>query len=198
MIRSSHEALKILDALFTACDQDLFLTDLQELVFLKCCQKYSYQKIADELDYDCDYIKKVGSQLWRLISQALGKKVTKSNFQFLLRQYSVRHQLNSNNLVKLEENPLLERTRTQSPIKHKITQVDWGEASDVSVFYGRQSELDKLESWIIQDKCRLIGILGMSGVGKTAISTKLHNNYNLLLIMLFGALLEILLRYQNC
>lgn len=47
---------------------------------------------------------------------------------------------------------------------------DWGEAPDISVFYGRTKELATLESWIVQENCRLVALLGMGGIGKTAIS----------------------------
>ena len=50
---------------------------------------------------------------------------------------------------------------------------DWGEAPDVSVFYGRTEELATLKQWIVSDHNRLVGIMGMGGIGKTALAVKL-------------------------
>ncbi|HLO52341.1 MAG TPA: NB-ARC domain-containing protein [Kamptonema sp.] len=55
----------------------------------------------------------------------------------------------------------------------KQRQCDWGEAVDVSLFYGRQLELESLEQWIKSDRCRLVILLGMGGIGKTSLSVKL-------------------------
>ena len=51
--------------------------------------------------------------------------------------------------------------------------VSWGMAPDVSVFYGRIAELAVLQQWILKDRCRLITIFGMGGIGKTWLATKL-------------------------
>jgi WD40 repeat protein len=53
------------------------------------------------------------------------------------------------------------------------TRQDWGDAVDVSVFYGRTEELAELEQWILQDGCRLVALLGMGGIGKTSLSIKI-------------------------
>lgn len=50
---------------------------------------------------------------------------------------------------------------------------DWGEAIDISVFYNRTIELATLKQWIVDDYCRLVALLGMGGIGKTALSVKL-------------------------
>lgn len=52
-------------------------------------------------------------------------------------------------------------------------QVDWGEAPDVSGFQCRRDELAQLRGWLVDERCRLVAVLGMGGLGKTALTTML-------------------------
>lgn len=56
-------------------------------------------------------------------------------------------------------------------VQHVLDQhdEDWGEAPEVSEFYGRRQELDILQSWILEQRCRVILTLGMGGIGKTTL-----------------------------
>ncbi|OKH43233.1 hypothetical protein NIES2101_31080 [Calothrix sp. HK-06] len=53
-------------------------------------------------------------------------------------------------------------------VKHR----DWREAIDVSVFHGRTEELAIIKRCIVDERCRLITVIGMGGIGKTALSVK--------------------------
>lgn len=68
----------------------------------------------------------------------------------------------------------------KSSISQEHTYID--EAPAARVFYGRTAELTKLQQWIVKDKCQLIGLVGMGGVGKSCLAAKLvqqiQNNFD--------------------
>ena len=47
--------------------------------------------------------------------------------------------------------------------------LDWGDALDVPSFFGRQGELATLSEWVVQDHCRMVSVLGLGGIGKSAL-----------------------------
>src|SRR2546429_4089580 len=51
--------------------------------------------------------------------------------------------------------------------------VDWVGALDVSIFSGREVEVAELSQWIVQERCRLITLLGMGGIGKSMLASLL-------------------------
>ncbi|HWE63489.1 MAG TPA: helix-turn-helix domain-containing protein, partial [Chloroflexota bacterium] len=48
----------------------------------------------------------------------------------------------------------------------------WGEAPEVAAFYGRDDALATLSRWLLVDRCRLVAVLGMGGVGKTLLAAR--------------------------
>lgn len=60
------------------------LSYIQEIVLLRSCEAKRYREIATESGYDYDYVKEVGFQLWKMLSQILRRKVTKKNVRLLL------------------------------------------------------------------------------------------------------------------
>ncbi|PSB27838.1 NB-ARC domain-containing protein [Stenomitos frigidus] len=175
----ADEALRIVEqALSDEC-----LGRLQAIVFRQAWEELSYQEIARRSGYEVGYIKQTGSQLWQSLSKALGERVTKGNLPAVLKRYASRGGVGSREsgvgsregraegVGEAIPNPEL-RTPNSHSTPHTPHQ-DWGEASDVSVFYGRLSELTTLETWVLQDKCRLIGLFGMGGIGKTSLSVRL-------------------------
>src|SRR5438128_1468926 len=67
--------------------------------------------------------------------------------------------------------PLAQPQRGEVPAAEPkpAPRVDWGEALDVPSFYDREQELATLSRWVVQEGCRLVSVLGMGGIGKSAL-----------------------------
>jgi transcriptional regulator with XRE-family HTH domain len=51
--------------------------------------------------------------------------------------------------------------------------VDWGEAMAVPSFYDREGEVATLTAWVVQERCRVVSVLGLGGIGKSALAVSL-------------------------
>jgi hypothetical protein len=50
---------------------------------------------------------------------------------------------------------------------------EWGEAPDTSDFVGRAEELVLLRSWVVEERRRVVAVLGIGGMGKTGLAARL-------------------------
>lgn len=148
---------------FEVADQAVFaskgvyLSDLQKRVLKAAWVGKTYEQMANSFGYSDKYLKRdVGPKLWKLLSESLGEGVSKNNFRMALQRY-------------LEKTQLQLSCELPSPEPAQ----QWGNTVDVSIFYGRLEELSTLGSWVLKDRCRLLTLLGMGGVGKTALAAKL-------------------------
>src|SRR4028119_353865 len=135
---TGQEALYLVDTFLHATNRGQGLKDVQSVVFLETWEGSSYREIAQQLGYEYDYIKQVGSRLWRSLSQLVGEPVSKRNIQAVLRRYEQSQQAKQ----------------------------DDGEAIDFSRFDDRQEELQTLESSMIEEPYPLMGTFGFLGIGK--------------------------------
>ncbi len=174
-----------------------YLTDVETAILRGTCQQQTYEQIAEASGYSVSYLTRdVGPKLWKLLSQALGERVSKTNFQAALERYWQKQQQEQVEETQAVSTELLSETqsevgqKTQTLESHKIdrsdqtlsasafvvplpSRQDWGEAVDVHLFYGRTTELNTLQHWILTDHCHLIAVLGMGGMGKTSLAVKL-------------------------
>ena len=53
------------------------------------------------------------------------------------------------------------------------SQADWNNAPAVRTFYGRGREVELLTGWVMGERCRVVSVLGLGGIGKSALTVSL-------------------------
>jgi WD40 repeat protein len=172
-----EQALSVANAAVMA-EFDRHLNDVETTILRGAWENQTYIQIAEISGYSVSYLTRdVGPKLWKLLTQALAEGVSKTNFRVALerRWLSVANhpQGLALSIEERREPELVPLVRLPKPAAVVNLRQDWGEATDVSLFYGRKNELERLEQWIGQDRCRLVVLLGMGGIGKTSLSVKL-------------------------
>ncbi len=139
------------------------LIDAEKAVFRGSWEGLTYEQIAEESStYEPNYLKgDVGPNFWKLLTKVFGEQVSKRNFRVVLEK---QFQLGS---------PVPETAVTKTAETQNLPYQDWGQAPDMSDFCGRKEELATLERWIVGDRCRMVAILGLGGMGKTTLAVRI-------------------------
>ena len=177
----------------TLADQLIFaktgkhLDYVQDAILRGTLEDATYTQIAQELYTSPSHVRNVGSDLWKTLSKGLKKNITKNNFRTVLEKENIYNyqlavvgdniKIGENVTVNNNFNVCHEKVRSpKTPQNPEPTanqpRIDLGDAPEISTFFDRTSELTTLENWILS-RTRLITILGLSGIGKTALTLQL-------------------------
>ena len=183
------------DEMLTWADQVVFektgkhLSSLQEAILIGVWNSQKYGDIANQYNCTEPHVRKAASELWQVISEEVGEVVNKSNLRSTLGRIQLNNSSHSYfcNDVKIEKisfcgnstkppeakqnaPPTATENQQYSIIK---PQIDLRDAPELATFYNRTSELNTLKQLILEKQCRMIAILGISGMGKSAIARHL-------------------------
>lgn len=157
-----ENALAFLDTL----PESKSLNDVQELVFRGAWEEKGYEEIAALAGYDANYLRDVGSKLWRSLSQSLGEKVTKNNFRSVLRR---RLQQTPNSSASIQEDTPISRKSQGNPNQYQ----DSSKKIDASTSLGATDELATLGQSIEQENSYLVAIINLGENGKNTLPEQL-------------------------
>jgi DNA-directed RNA polymerase specialized sigma subunit len=167
------------------------LDDLQEAVLRGTLQRETYKHIAKNFDCSESSVKQVGSELWQILSEKLGEDVNKKNFISAIHRFQVSNVSNFAQNVSEQyisgsfntcgegrhppnipnSNPPNQEKSNSKPTK--TLHQDLSEMPELGDFFDRTPELHTLTTWILQQRCRLITLTGISGIGKTTLAVQL-------------------------
>jgi GTPase SAR1 family protein len=145
-----------------------YLSATQEIVLREVWNGKTYSKMACDYNYDPEYIKTVGCNLWQILSNAFNEQINKSNFVPYMRQ-----KISCSIVINKQQDELLSNQDTTASIESlKREFCHWATAPNTEHFIGRDKQIKLLESWSQDLNCNCIVVSGMVGCGKTSLITK--------------------------
>lgn len=172
------EVLKLADELVLAKTGE-HLDCLQEAILRGTLQDRTYSEIAEEVYLSTSHIRNLGSVLWKILSEGVSQNVTKANFRLILDSGKIYNFSSGQGHVAINNlNFCPEKTRSPTSPQNseqtpKQLHIDLGDAPEIFSFFDRTPQLSTLETWITQDRTRLVALLGISGIGKTSLALHL-------------------------
>jgi hypothetical protein len=165
-----EEALQILDTVvFNKVNRHL--KDVEIIILKGSWQGLNYDEIANNEGYTAKYLRQdVGFKLWKLLSEALGEEVNKTNFRAAVE----RSHLNNNNILQTELHQNI-----SNPIKNEfLPEYPKGSVPLNSVFYIQRNLIEERCYDTILQAGSLIRIKAPNQMGKTSLLDRIiaHSN----------------------
>jgi len=155
----AEEALELLEILFLRTTGERL--DTAQRILLRNLwedERRTYQNIAEICGYTEAHLKAVGAELWQILTNVLGEKVSKSNFFSVVQRFERSHMTTASSMSAIL--PIL------SPIANNCKPQELE-----SNFVGRDREIAELNQHLMRG-AKIILIQGEGGVGKTSLARR--------------------------
>ncbi|MEQ9354723.1 NB-ARC domain-containing protein [Coleofasciculus chthonoplastes] len=170
------------------------LDSLQKAILEGVWQRETYEQIGDNKHCSKHHIRKEAWKLWQLLSDVFEEDVRKSNLRSIVENGRYSHIANlhigNGDINVCNENLPYPKTvkkrsttnydKVQPEKRHDLTEVPKSDR-----LYNRTQELNTLKQWILEDKIPIVTVIGLSGIGKTALAvelvTQIKDNFDRLL-----------------
>ena len=178
------DVLQFTDSLFFS-ETGKHIDRLQETILKGALDGQKYSDIAESEHCTEGHVRNVASELWQILSNALGQEVNKSNLKRTLQRSYL--SIRSSPFTKVSNINFCtgniqgsEVMNNRSPTSLQDTQqtpkqphIDLSDAPKIFTFYDRTTSLTTLKQWILHENTRLLAIHGIVGIGKTALAAQL-------------------------
>ena len=121
-------------------------------------------------------MRNIGSKLWNILSESLATSINKDNFRSIFKRLknieSYQNICNTGDNFHFSQilyNSTKQHQKNDNNTQSKLSHHDLTLAPQIINFHNRETELQTLFHWILNQNTHLISILGLSGIGKTTL-----------------------------